>query len=67
MRSDGLKLHLLKGRIRLGITKNFFSERVAIHWHRLPREVMESLSLGMFKNCVDVALRDMASGHGVMD
>ena len=29
---------------------------------QLPREVVESLS--MFKNRVDVALRDVVSGHG---
>ena len=29
-------------------------------WNMLP---MEALSLKMFKKCVDVALRDMVSGH----
>jgi len=39
--------------------KNFFSEGVVMQWHR---EVVESPSLGVFRNCGDVALRDMVSG-----
>mgnify|MGYP001855951882 CR=1 FL=1 len=31
---------------------------------QLPMEGVESLSLKLFKNHVDVALRDVVSGHG---
>ena len=34
------------------------------HWHRLPWEVLESPSLEVFKRSVDVAKRDLMSGHG---
>lgn len=48
----------------MDIWTNFFSETVMRHWNRLPKDMVESPSLEAFKNGVDVALKDMVSGHG---
>ena len=43
----------------LDIWKNVFAERVVKHWNKLPRGVLESLSVEVFKESVNVALREM--------
>lgn len=48
----------------MDIRNNFISlEREVVQWHRMSRELVESLSPEVFKNHGVMALRDMVSGH----
>jgi len=46
------------GRFPWNIQKNFFTVRVTRHWHRLPREVVESPFLEIFRSHLGMVLRN---------
>ena len=51
---NGLKLR--HGRFRLDSRRQFFTQRVVMHWNRLPKEAVDAPSLEAFKARLDVAL-----------
>ena len=42
--------------LRSKVRKHFYTVSVTEHWHRLPREAVESPSLQTFKSCLDKVL-----------
>ena len=56
-RSNGLKLEHRK--FRANMWKNNYMARVTEHWNRLPKEVVESPSMEIFKISLDACLCDL--------
>jgi len=55
-RTNGNGLKLRQGRVRLDIRRNFFTQRVEMHWNMLPKEVVDVPSLEAFKSRLEVSL-----------
>lgn len=56
-RTKGSDLKMHHGRFKLSIKISFIPERVLKYWIRVPREVVDSTSLEVFKRCRDGVLR----------
>ena len=56
----------MPGEVQVGYWETFLLQKRGEILEQADREVVESPSLEVFKNHVDVALRDMGSGHDVM-
>ena len=54
IRGKGFKMR--QGRFRLDIRRKLFTQRVMMHWNRLPMEAVDAPSLEAFKARLDVAL-----------
>jgi len=55
-RTRGNRHRLKHRKFHLNMRKNFFTLRVTEHRDRLPREVVDSPSLEIFKTCLDKVL-----------
>jgi len=55
-RTRGIGHKMKHRKFLLNMRKNFFPLSMMEHWHRLPREVVESPSLEIFKTRLDEVL-----------
>lgn len=58
-RTCGNDPKLFQEKFRLNIRKHFFTARVVKHWGRIPSEVVDAISLSLFKKHLDNALNNM--------
>jgi len=58
-RTRGNEHKLKQRKFRLNMRKNFFPVRVTEHWNRLPRKVVDSPSLEIFKTHLDNVLSSL--------
>jgi len=62
-RTRGNGFTLKEHRFRLDTKKKFFTVWVERHWNRLPTEIVDALSLGVFKARLDGAFSNSSSGR----